>query len=58
MSKSKEQSIERKMAAELFNKTWDLIDKKDRSHSDDVNMINSAHARADGQINNDHTLPG
>ena len=32
------------MAVELFNKTWDLIDKKDRSHSDDVNMIHSAHA--------------
>ena len=44
MSESKDDSIHRKNGVELFNKTWDLIDKKDRNHSDDVNMIHSAHA--------------
>ncbi len=32
------------MAAELFNGTWDLIDKTDRTKDDDFTMINMAHA--------------
>ncbi|MHA1932697.1 MAG: hypothetical protein ACW96X_09175, partial [Promethearchaeota archaeon] len=35
----------RKMAAQLFNKTWDLIDKGDNRTSDENDdMIHSAHA--------------
>jgi len=35
----------RKMAAQLFNKTWDLIDKGDTRTSDENDdMIHSAHA--------------
>ncbi len=35
----------RKMAAQLFNKTWDLIDKGDTRTSDEIDdMIHSAHA--------------
>ena len=31
-------------AVKCFNGTWDLIDKPDRTHQDDVNMIHMAHA--------------
>lgn len=31
-------------AIKLFNQTWDLIDKQDRTHDDDALMINIAHA--------------
>ena len=31
-------------AVNCFNATWDLIDKRDRTHEDDVNMIHMAHA--------------
>jgi len=34
----------RKMAAQLFNHTWDLIDKKDRNADESDEMIHSAHA--------------
>ncbi len=35
----------RKMAAQLFNQTWDLIDKgEDRSQDENDDMIHSAHA--------------
>ncbi|MGD0803222.1 MAG: hypothetical protein ABSA11_04020 [Candidatus Bathyarchaeia archaeon] len=45
MTESKEGLVnsDRKRGIDLFNKTWDLIDKKDRTHSDDLNMIHSAH---------------
>lgn len=33
-----------KIAKDSFNKTWDYLDKKDRSEEDDLNMIHSAHA--------------
>ena len=36
--------FQEKMAKELFNKTWDLIEKKNRSTDEDVEMIHSAHA--------------
>lgn len=31
-------------AVKCFNATWDLIDKPDRTHEDNVNMIHMAHA--------------
>jgi len=31
------------MGVEYFNKTWDYIDKKNRTESDVIEMINSAH---------------
>ncbi len=34
----------RKRAAELFNGTWELLDKADRDETDDLNMIHQAHA--------------
>jgi hypothetical protein len=34
----------REEAVKCFNATWDLIDKKDRTHEDDVSMIHMAHA--------------
>ena len=34
----------KKEAIENFNHTWDLIDKKDRTEDDNLNMIHSAHA--------------
>ncbi|MBM7560207.1 hypothetical protein [Marinitoga litoralis] len=34
----------KKMAVELFNSTWDLIDKKERTQEDIDNMIHMAHA--------------
>lgn len=35
---------QRQMAADLFNQTWELIDKPDRSTDDDLEMIHLAHA--------------
>ncbi|MHA2399077.1 MAG: hypothetical protein ACXADU_09330 [Promethearchaeota archaeon] len=32
-----------KIAKDTFNKTWDFIEKKDRTAEDDLNMIHSAH---------------
>lgn len=34
----------RKMAVQLFNGTWDLLDKKTRSETEDNLMIHQAHA--------------
>lgn len=39
-----EKKLHRQFAVDLFNLTWDLIDKKDRSQSDIDRMINAAHA--------------
>jgi hypothetical protein len=36
--------IERKLAAHLFNDTWRLLDKTDRTAEEDARMIHSAHA--------------
>ena len=38
------QEIQRKLAIELFNQTWDLMDKPDRSQAETDRMIHSAHA--------------
>ncbi|WP_416730055.1 hypothetical protein [Fictibacillus sp. JL2B1089] len=34
----------RKQAVDNFNKTWDLIEKKDRTNENDLEMIHTAHA--------------
>jgi hypothetical protein len=39
-----DKELERKLAARLFNETWRLIEKPDRTAEEDVLMINSAHA--------------
>ena len=44
MSDRSDEFDHRKMAAQLFNNTWSLIDKKQRSIEEDDEMINSAHA--------------
>ena len=36
--------VHEKLARSLFNATWDLLEKGDRTHEDDVNMIHAAHA--------------
>lgn len=35
---------ERKLAAELFNSTWDLLERHDRTPDDDARMVHMAHA--------------
>ena len=39
-----EKAIHKKLAINLFNQTWDLIDKEERSQNEVDRMINSAHA--------------
>ena len=34
----------RKLAVDLFNLVWSLLDKKDRSKGDDDKMVHAAHA--------------
>lgn len=34
----------RKFAVECFNRTWDLLDKADRNHDEDIKMVHTAHA--------------
>ena len=36
--------VERRWAAELFNRVWELLDKVDRSVADDDEMVHAAHA--------------
>ena len=36
--------VHEELAKSLFNRTWDLLDKKDRTPEEDVNMIHSAHS--------------
>lgn len=47
MSTSSEELIKdfhKKFAVECYNKTWDLIDKKDRNSQDNIEMIHLAHS--------------
>ena len=37
-------SVERQLAAGLFNQVWVLLDKRDRSAGDDDQMVHAAHA--------------
>lgn len=39
-----EPRFHKKMAIELFNETWKLLDKRERTPEDDARMIHSAHA--------------
>lgn len=39
-----EEEAHKKFAADFFNKTWEYIEKKNRSEEDDEKMINLAHA--------------
>jgi hypothetical protein len=39
-----EPAFHQKMAAELFNETWKLLDKPDRTPEDDARMSHAAHA--------------
>lgn len=34
----------KQLAASLFNRTWELIDKADRTETEELEMIHSAHA--------------
>lgn len=46
MTKRSEQStndMHKKFAVECFNSTWDLIDKKDRTKDEELEMINLVH---------------
>ncbi len=36
--------VQRKLAAALFNHTWDLMDKEDRTKEEEDRMIHAAHA--------------
>lgn len=36
--------LHEKLAMSLFNATWALLDKEDRTEEDDIKMIHSAHA--------------
>ncbi len=38
------QAFHKKMAVDLFNKTWDLMDKTDRTSFEDDAMVHAAHA--------------
>lgn len=39
-----DEEVHRKLAAGLFNFTWDLIDKEDRDNTENEIMVNAAHA--------------
>jgi hypothetical protein len=39
-----DEAIHKQLAIELFNLTWDLMDKKDRTQEEIDRMINAAHA--------------
>ncbi len=41
---SEEEKIHKKLAVNLFNTTWSLMDKSDRTKEEDDEMIHSAHA--------------
>ncbi|MGZ8624612.1 MAG: hypothetical protein ACXWYQ_10675 [Actinomycetota bacterium] len=37
-------TVERQLAVDLFNATWELLDAPDRSPDDDLRMLHMAHA--------------
>lgn len=39
-----EQQVHRRLAAELFNEVWRLLEKPDRDQADDDRMLHAAHA--------------
>lgn len=44
MSNSEDKALHKKLAINLFNQTWDLIDKEQRTQKETDRMIHSAHA--------------
>ncbi len=42
--KRTEQEYHKKLAIDLFNLTWGLLDKKDRTREEDDKMVHAAHA--------------
>jgi len=40
----KEREFHRKIAADCFNRAWDLLDKKNRSEEDNLQMLHLSHA--------------
>ena len=38
------QNLDKKLAVDLFNQTWDLLDKSDRTQEETDTMIHAAHA--------------
>jgi hypothetical protein len=38
------EEVHKKLAVDLFNLTWNLLDKKDRTKEEDDKMIHAAHA--------------
>jgi hypothetical protein len=44
MSSSEDKALHKKFAITLFNQTWDLIDKEERSQEEVDRMIHAAHA--------------
>jgi len=43
MSDNQKQVVEKQFAIELFNTTWDLIEKEDRTKAEQDRMINAVH---------------
>jgi hypothetical protein len=41
---AREQDWHRKFATSLFNQTWDLLDKEDRTQEENDRMVHAAHA--------------
>ncbi len=42
--REQDQAIHRKLAGDLFNATWELMDKPDRTPAEEALMIHAAHA--------------
>ncbi len=42
--KSESTATHRRLAVELFNHTWDLMEQKDRTKEEDERMVHAAHA--------------
>ena len=45
-AESLDEETERRLGADLFNKTWTLMEKEDRTSDDDDEMVHCAHASA------------
>jgi hypothetical protein len=43
-SQSDDAQVHRRLAAELFNRVWSLLEKPDRDQEDDDTMLHAAHA--------------
>ncbi len=44
MADTDEAQTHRRLAAELFNQVWSLLEKRDRDQADDDRMLHAAHA--------------